>query len=93
MPAEAKLIGRWFVPGIYGGHIAIYDNVGKLFVHHRYHDGSGSPDEVTAHKHKFDTAYKLSDSYDYFVVTAAGDLELWDNSGRLDHEQSEKMTK
>lgn len=90
VPDGAKVLGRWFVPGGYGGHVVIYTKDGKTYLHQRYHDGSGTPDEVTARKHKAGTAYREPGGYDYFVVTRAGDLELWDNSGKLPHDKSVK---
>lgn len=92
VPDGATITGRWFIPGVYGGHVAIYDTDGKTYLYHRWHDGNGSPAEVASRKHKAGTAYREEGTYDYFVVTRAGDLELWDNSGKLDHEKSVKTT-
>ncbi len=92
VPDGAEVVGRWFVPGSYGGHVAIYKKDGKAYAHQLYLDGSGTPSEVVAQKHKSGTAYKESGSYDYFVVNKAGNLEMWDKSGRLEHDESVKVT-
>jgi hypothetical protein len=93
VPEGAKVLGRWFIPGGSGGHVVIYEQGGKTFVHQRFHDGSGTPSVVVTRKHKAGTAYNEANTYDYFVVTNDGNLELWDNSGPLGHDASVKTEK
>ncbi len=92
LPEGGKVLGRWFVPGGYGGHVVIYKKDGKTYLHQRYHDGSGSPSIVSVGSHKAGTAFREDRAFDYFVVTPTGDLEFWDNSGKLNHEKSIRTT-
>ncbi len=92
IPSGAKVVGRWFLPGGPGYHVAIYKKNGVTYLHQLYHDGSGSPAVVTAYKHRAGIAYREKGIEGDFVVTPGGDIELWDSSGKLDHDKSVKTT-
>ncbi|WP_349360570.1 hypothetical protein [Stappia sp.] len=85
-PDEATVFGYWDFPnqGIFKSELAAYEWNGRKYVYHRFHDGSGTPDEVIFKQQKNRTKILYpDDNTRFWVIGQDKSIELWDSEGPI----------
>ncbi len=83
---DKEIIGRWLDETIYAGNKAtMYSKKGKLFLERVYSDGSSGSDELKTKKVKGKKRYiEVGNEHgEYYLITSAGDLQVFDNDGLI----------
>lgn len=101
-PPDADLLGIWEVINpslsgraaqIFNFTTAIYRWRGKTFVYAKQRSGFGTPKEFYEQidSHKRVVLLPVLESYDYWVITRNGDLQVWDGEGHIKEYYSIKL--